>query len=167
LQGLPDKILNRAVGRGVNRGAAVVVKSAKSKAPIGSYTNGRVGGVLRRNITKKKLRNRANRITYIVGVEAGKITTSTQDAKKVVVRTRGRIKLRSKTRREKVGEDPFYYRWVEEGFRAVGRRKGGSGQFIDGQHFLHDALANNEDAVVREFKKGIEIVIDKINAGQS
>ena len=135
---LPGKVERRAIRGAIRQGADLLRKSAMALAPVRSEGT-RSGGVvqppgsLRRNIQKKKLRQVRGRIAYIIGVETGKVITL-KGTGKVAVQSRGRLRTRKATKRERRGDDPFYYRFVELGFT---HRGGGS---VPARSFLKRAL---------------------------
>lgn len=138
MQELPPKIAKKAVSKALRKGAAIIVQAARAEAPVNT-------GVLRRNIVARSGGIKKGIMHAVVGVEAGKIRTS------------GRL-----TRREKRGEDPFYWKYQEIGFHAVGRRgakrreglagrtaRRGAGRLIPGRRFLTHAFDRNAAAVAK------------------
>ena len=151
---LPRKIMVRAVRKAIVKGAQTVVVEARRRAPTRPGS-----GVLRRYITKKMTKVRNNRITALVGVETGKATLN-KEGTHVTFKTRGKYKTRRATKREKAGDDPYYYRFQEVGFTAVGTRRGGGGRWIEGKHYLSGALDAKQDLVVSQFGSIVKAVIE-------
>lgn len=150
---LPSKVAVKIVSAGIRAGATSLVKEARAMAP------NRTGALRRAISVRRGKRDRKTRVTYYVGVETGKIPTIDENGRVKIRKRNGVLSSRKATRREKAGEDPFYYRWQELGFTAVGRRKGGSGPFIPGKLFLTKAINENEsktvDVVEREMRRRI------------
>lgn len=105
----PAKIQRRALDKAMAAGARVVVAAAKRNAPVDT-------GAIKRNIVAKKGPKRYQAgadSRYIVGVRHGKTNTNATTAG-------GRT--RKVSAYDKRGEDPYYWRFQELGFTAVGRR---------------------------------------------
>jgi HK97 gp10 family phage protein len=139
---LPGKVERKAIRGAIRQGAELLRKSAVALAPIrteGTRSGGVVQrpGSLRRNIQKKKLRQKRGRVAYIIGVETGKVITL-KGTGKVAFQSRGRLRTRKATKRERRGDDPFYYRFVELGFT---HRGGGA---VPPRSFLKRALDRDD-----------------------
>ena len=149
---LAPRLLKKAMSKGLRLAAVRVQKAAQAKAPV--RQDGKVaGGALKRNITKRRTRIRNNRITYLVGVETGKVVLLKGRKLAVAGSKNGVLKVRKATRRERAGEDPFYYRFQELGFTAVGRGgKGAGGPWIEGKHYLQNAFDENVDEALADIE---------------
>lgn len=147
LRALPANVERKAVRGAIRQGAELLRRTAKTLAPRRSEGN-RSGGIvqpagtLRRNIQKKKLRTVRGRLTYIIGVETGK-TITLKGTGKVAFQSRGKLRTRKATRRERRREDPFYYRFVELGFTHTG------GGRVPARSFLKAALDRDGDRAVK------------------
>lgn len=155
LSDLPGSLMRGAIRSGLNAAARVVRNSARASAPVST-------GAIKRNIQQKMGKIRGNSISAFVGVEAGKVPKPSAEGRVTFKNRRGKQKSRALSAREKRGEDPYYYKFQETGFTAVGRRKARSGaskrrggatagRKIPGKFFLRSALENNESAVVDAF----------------
>ena len=148
----PKKLQRRALGKGVRAAAVFVRNAARANAPEKT-------GALKRNIQVKKVRY-PDGVRYIIGVEHGKIVKAA-DGRVVRGSKRRGFRIVKANRRESAGEDPFYYRFQERGFTAVGRRRGGQGRKIPGKHFLKNALTHNASLLVDLMRDQIAITLDK------
>lgn len=153
MQAVPRKIMVKAVRKAITRGAQVVVVEARRRAPVRS-------GILRKYITKKMSKIRNDRITALIGVETGKAQL-TDTGKHVAFKTRGKVKVRRATKRELAGHDPYYYRFQEVGFTAVGTRRGGTGRWIEGKHYLSGALDAKQAQIVSDFESIVRTEVEK------
>lgn len=132
LRTLPRKIQNRALGAAMRAGAREVVREIKTRAPVDT-------GALRRNVVTKRGRRQ---------FDAGL-------AQRQIIGVRhGRVRAGSKRVYDRRGVDPFYFRFQETGYTAVGRRKAGSraersnrkanartyGRFVPGKRFMRQGL---------------------------
>ncbi len=150
LDGFADNVKRRIAGRGVRSAATIVRNYARMQAPKKS-------GALKRNIKYKRARKSRVYVTYFVGVETGKVGAI--DAAGTVFNARTG-KRRKATGREKRGEDPFYYRWVEQGFHARGTRRGGPAKrFVLGQKFLSKSIARTAPAALSAMRRQINTEI--------
>jgi hypothetical protein len=138
---------------------------AKASAP-------KLTGAIKRNIQQKMGKIRGNSISAFIGVEAGKVPKPNAEGKVTFKTRRGAVKSRKVSAREKRGEDPFYYKFQELGFTAVGRRKARSGaskrrgsatvgREIAGKFFLRNALENNTDQVLNAFVRATKERIER------
>lgn len=149
---LPKKMQRRALGRGVRAAAVLVRNAARADAPVKT-------GAIRRNVQVKKVRY-PDGVKYIIGVEHGKIVAAS--AGRAVRKAKGGgVKVVKANRRELRREDPFYYRFQELGFTAVGRRRGGAGRKVPGRHFLEQALTRNASRAVEIMRGEISTALDK------
>lgn len=166
LKDLPGTIQRRAVRAGLTAASRLVRDMAKAAAPEGKT------GALKRNIQQKMGKIRGNSIFAYVGVEAGKVPRSNAEGKVTFKTRRGKVKSRKLSARENRGEDPYYYKFQETGYTAVGRRKargrlsrkfGGAtkGRKIPGKFFLRNALENNTGAVVDAFVRAAKERIER------
>jgi HK97 gp10 family phage protein len=158
---VPIKLQRQLLRRALRAGAQVFVRDIKANAP-------RRTGALIRNVYAKAARDKrgfADR--YIIGVRHGKarLTPTTFVAG-------GKVRVRGLTAYDRRGEDPYYYRFQELGFTAVGRRRqasrqedrarasgrGSYGRKVPGKRFITNA-ANNRA------KDALEAFRDTIRAG--
>ncbi|MGE0187647.1 MAG: HK97-gp10 family putative phage morphogenesis protein [Hyphomonadaceae bacterium] len=153
LKDLPGTSQRRGIRAGLNAASRLVRDKARVAAPVRT-------GVLKRNIQAKLGRIRGNSISAYVGVEAGKVPEA-DGSGRVQFKTRRGVKSRKLSARERRGEDPFYYKFQELGFTAVGRRKGGTGKKIPGKHFLRSAIENNSSDIVEAFTKSARERIER------
>lgn len=166
LKNFTPRLQKRGIRQALYAGAQVIRKAAAAKAPVRT-------GVLKRNVRAvvRKINPRIGMQSAYVGVETGKVPEANA-AGKVEFKRKGKIKLRSLTKREKRGEDPYYYRFQELGFTAVGRRKarsgaakrrGGSatGTKVPGKRFLTNSLPQNASAAIEKFRATLAAFIDR------
>lgn len=158
MMAVPAKVMKQAVRKAVREAGNIVVKEAKARAPRRPGS-----GVLRRNITKKMTKVRNNRITVLVGVESGKVQLN-EGGTHVTFKSHGKTKMRRATRRERRGEDPYYYRFQEVGFTAVGTRRGGGGRWIEGKKYLSGSLDDKATLIVRQFEVLVTASLEKFKA---
>lgn len=165
LADLPGTIQRRAVRSGLNAASRLVRDKARADAPKKSHA-------LERNIQAKMGKIRGNSISAFIGVEAGPVPVPDADGRVTFKTRRGATKSRKLTAREKRGDDPYYYKFQEKGFTAVGRRKARSGASkrrggetkgtkVPGKWFLRDALETNHDAAVTAFAKAAKERIER------
>jgi len=135
LSQIEKKLANRSINRANRAAADPLVAAAKSRAPIGA------SGALRRNIVKQKWRSKFFASVYSVGLEHGPIPKVKLDGNFGVFQT-GRDKagnrifdVRKLTKRERRGSDPFYFHFVELGFRHYK-----SGEMVSPKPFLEPSL---------------------------
>lgn len=171
---LPTKIQRRALNKAMAAGARVVAAQAKQTAPVRS-TGKRSGGVitapgaLKRNIVSKKGARKYEMgadSRFIIGVRHGRINTNA----KTVSGRKGKV-----TAYDKRGQDPFYFRFQELGFTAVGRRKQATagekhrrkfnkatyGKRIPGKHFLERALETSASTATEKVRSTLAAEIQK------
>lgn len=166
MRGLVPTMQKRALRTALRAGAGVIRTAARGAAPVKT-------GALKRNtsLVIGKINPAKGQVSAYVGVETGKVQTPNAEGK-VAYKRKGKLRLRSQTRREKRSEDPYYYRFQELGFTAVGRRKALSGAQkrrgvvavgtkVPGKRFLTNALANNTSAVIEKFRASLAGFIDK------
>lgn len=153
LLALPGKLAGRALPRALLAGAKPIVEQAKRLAPVGT-DRAIVGGIKAKRSRRDKLGPYAARV--VIGVE------------------HGFQKQAGRTKRDRYKGDPYYWRFVELGFHAVGRRKSAGraerrrrrkgkptyGRFVPGQRFMQRALEQQAElagvAVTVELKRQIE-----------
>ena len=156
LKQFPTKLQRRAVTAAMRAGAREIVKEVKARAPVDS-------GALKRNVGTKRGSKRFDRGLagrQIVGVRHGK------------VRTTGKL-----TGYDKRGDDPFYYRFQEKGFTAVGRRKAASravravrrsglgvyyGRKIQGKQYLAKGLAAAEPRALMAVRNRLALEVERL-----
>lgn len=145
------KDLRLRVARGALRDAArPIVNAAKTNAPV------------RTGLVKKR-----------IGVSASKIKRGKTGEIGVYIRPRATALVRKTKLR---AQDPWYYRFQEAGFHAVGRRRVGGGRraragrlkasgarFIPGKAFLGRAFEAQQRAALEIFQKAIKKRIDQAN----
>ena len=147
LKAFPAKLQRRALNAAMRAGAREVVKEVKSRAPVAT-------GALRRNVVTKRGRASLDRglaARQIVGVRHGKVRT-----RETKYKTKsGATRTNRLTAYDKRGDNPFYFRFQEQGYTAVGRRKAANrsergnrkagnpsyGRLIPGKKFLAGCLA--------------------------
>lgn len=96
MKSLPAKIQSRILNAALLAGGRVIAKAAKARVPV-------LTGNVRRKIVAKRGRPRGGIINrVIVGVRHGKEQAS--------------------ARLKKITEDAYYYRFLERGYHAIGRR---------------------------------------------
>lgn len=147
LKEIPDRLKRRVLGKAFRKGARIIAAQAKSDAPRGET------GALRHNLISKKGSRRYNNgleARYIIGVRHGKVRTEPTTYKT----KSGKVKTRKLTAYDKRGEDPFYYRFQELGFKAGGKT------YVPGKRFLTNALVISArratDTVVAETRTAIQ-----------
>jgi hypothetical protein len=147
LKAYPARLQRRALNAAMRAGAREVLQEVKARAPVRT-------GALRRNVVAKRGRaafDKGLAGRQIVGVRHGKVRTrETRFTTKS-----GKVRSRRLSAYDRRGQDPFYFRFQELGFHAVGRRKAATraersarktgnatyGRFIPGKRFLRDGLA--------------------------
>ena len=156
---LPDKFQRKTATR-MTRAAATVVRD---DARVTTLFKDRTGA-LRRNITIRKSKKNQDRdkVIYIIGVEHGK-TREVVNGKVTYKNRWGKVVTRRATKREKRGEDPFYWRFVELGFTAVGTKRDGSGHKVAGKRFLTQALPEASQEAIRAMQNAFN---DSIRQGE-
>ena len=103
-----------------------------------------------------------DKVIYIIGVEHGK-TREVINGKVTYKNRWGKVVTRRATKREKRGEDPFYWRFVELGFTAVGTKRDGSGHKVAGKRFLTQALPEASQEAIRAMQNAFN---DSIRQGE-
>lgn len=152
LDRLPLKVQNKILKKSVKAGAVLMRDRARALAPK------RTGATARAiKFESTTSRSRPGTISFAVGVETGKVQALTAKTGKVSIRDKkGNRKLRRATARERRGEDPYYWKFQEFGYRATGRslhgkRKKGLGRkglakarargiMVPGKHFMRNAF---------------------------
>lgn len=157
LEALPSKLRRRAIGKAGNKAATLIVKQAKANAPKDS-------GALKKNIIKKLWRSRFYAKVYAIGVAHGKVPVNIGGGFGVGRgRSRGgRISITKLDARERRGEDPYYFRWQELGWRHAK-----TGQSIPAERYLQRAIKQTQAKVISVYGAVIKIEIDKLSKIQS
>lgn len=149
LRAVPDKLARRALRKAVRAGAAVVVQAAKAKAPVRT-------GALKRAIEQRpgrtsfsgpELRGN-NGVRRIVGVAHGRVQESRIRGERYLT---GKGRTKRLTARQRRREDPWYFRFQEQGWIATGRRgraARGQGRRVKGTPFLRPALKQTAQQVI-------------------
>lgn len=155
LRQFPVNLQRRALGAAMRAGAREITKEVKARAPVRT-------GALKRNVLAKRGRAQFDRglvARQIVGVRHGR------------VKTRGKLSAYDKR-----GNDPFYYRFQELGFTAVGRRKaanrserrarkvgrGTVGRKIAGRGFLKQGAQTAAPRAFTAIRDRLRTEIDKL-----
>lgn len=168
----PKKIQKRALDKAMAAGARVVAAEARKNAPVrsnGKWSGGQItpAGATRANIVAKRGQRRyagGSDSYFIVGVRHGKTNTNPvgRDGRK-----------RTVTAYDKRGQDPFYWRFQEFGYTAVGRAKALSGakkrrrvrptgRYIPGKFFMTRALSASSGAALEKIRAVLEQEIAKL-----
>lgn len=151
LEKLPIKIQKKILRKSVKAGAVLMRDRARALAPK------RTGATARAiKVESTTSRSRPGIISFAVGVETGKVQRLTASTGKVATKVKGKLKLRKASARERRGEDPYYWKFQEFGYRATGRslhgkRKKGLGRKglaktrargikVPGKHFMRNAF---------------------------
>lgn len=156
----PKKIQKRALDKAMAAGARVVAAQARANAPVAT-------GAVRKNIVAKRGQRKYQGSAdsyFIVGVRHGKTNTNPVG--------RGGRK-RTVTAYDKRGQDPFYWRFQELGYTAVGsrpalsgakkrRRVRPTGRYIPGKFFMTRALTASSGAALEKIRAVLEQEIAKL-----
>lgn len=146
LKALPARLQGRALGAAMRAGGREIQREIKARAPVDT-------GALKRNVVAKRGQRKFDgdlSQRQIIGVRHGRARAT---ASKFVTRS-GKTITNKLTAYDRRGEDPFYFRFQELGYHAVGRRKAASrrergnrkagnasyGRFIPGKRFMRDGL---------------------------
>ena len=136
LERLPQKVQKKILRKSVRAGAVLMRNRAKILAPK------RTGALARAiKVESSTSRSTPSVISYVIGVETGKVQRRTASTGKVATRGKGKLKLRKANAREKRGEDPYYWKFQEFGYRATGRSLHGKGKKGRGRKGLAKARA--------------------------
>ncbi len=116
MKAFPNRVQKRMLGRATAKGALQIKTAVKAIVKAEAYDT----GSLFRNVkTKRGKRPRRTVVRYMIGVEHGKVRPVNEEGK--IAGRKG--KLRKATRRERAGEDPYYYYFIElgtvRGVRAI------------------------------------------------
>lgn len=165
LVSLPVHLRGKVLYALLRKAAWPIVKAAKANAPVAKKATRRViPGLIRRTIgvTRSKIKN-PSRGEFGVFIQP---------------KTPGSIKSLQR-RARKHGKavnfgDPFYYKFQEFGFHAVGRKRisggrrtraaklsSGAYRFVPGKEFLGKAFAAHKDEALRVINAGIVDAIAK------
>ncbi len=163
MKDFPVKLQRRAARAAVLSAARVVAAQVRKDAP-------RLTGAIRKNVVAKSGRPRnATQTRAIIGVRHGKVKTRGS-----TIRLKdGGFRVGKLTAYDKRGQDPFYYRFQELGFTAVGRRKAanraerkarkaGAGRQIPGKKFLTNALPKTASRALAVMRASFAKQIDRI-----
>ena len=162
-----DKVSRKAIRSATLAGAKVSAAAIAANAPVMSKPNKytrkldprRVPGAIKRNVTTvRRTRGVAIASLYAVGVENGHVGPTSVFG--TVVGSKGRA--RKATRREKRNEDPFYTKFVERGYTAVGSKRGGSGRKIPGRFFMENAHAASDSTAFEAMRKKLAANIQRL-----
>jgi len=155
LKAFPLKLQRRALTNAMRAGAREIVKEVKARAPVDT-------GALKRNVGTKRGRKTFDRglvARQIVGVRHGKVNT------------------RGTSIYDRRGVDPFYYRFQERGFTAVGRKKAANrttraarrlgfgntgGRFIPGRKFLAKGLDAGKAAALEAVRSRLARELERL-----
>lgn len=108
LKAFPLRVQKRLLGGAVAKGALEIKKEVKRKVRSEAFDS---GALFRSIKSKRAKRPRQTVVRYMVGAEHGK-TRPVDEAGTVSVK---KGKRRRATRRERAGENPYYYHFVELG----------------------------------------------------
>lgn len=156
---LPNKDIKRILNKALGAGARVVAAEVRSLAPVDT-------GAIKRNVVSKMgpRRKRGSADSrFIVGVLHGRTNTNATTAG-------GR--KRKVTAYDKRGQDPFYYRFQDLGYSAVGRRKAqgrnarreraAAGRKIPGKRFLQRGLESSASRALQKVQQVMVTELDKL-----
>lgn len=158
----PKKLQRRPLDKAMAAGARVIVAEARQLAPVRT-------GAVRRNIVAKRGQKRyapGADSYWIIGVRHGKTNTNT-------VTAGGRARRVSAYDRK--GEDPYYWRFQNLGYTAVGRRPAlsgakkrrgvkASGRWIPPKRFMERAFAAGAPRALEKFRAVLAGEIAKVRA---
>lgn len=156
----PVELRKKVVYRLLRKAAQPMLRAARAAAPVAKKSTGRVmPGLLR-----KMIGVRASRIKQPARGEFGVFITATTPAG---VKRLKRAARKAGAQGPNFG-DPFYHRFQEGGFHAVGSRRIGGGRksrldrlkasgarFIPGRHYLGDAYESNRQRFVDTFSADV------------
>ena len=143
LEKLPDNLRKKGVRRSIAAGMKLIQKQAKASAP-------RKSGALRRAIAAVPIRSKSKKNLIRTGlfVRNGSARTKSARAK---------------------GDDPYYWYFIENGFRAVGRasRKNskGKGRRVKGRHFMARAVNSKTGRAIVTIRKTLKKEIESYGSG--
>lgn len=146
LKALPARLAGRALATAMRAGGREIQREIKARAPVDT-------GAIRRNVVAKRGQRKFDgdlSQRQIIGVRHGRARVT---ASKFTTKS-GKTITNKLTAYDRRGEDPFYFRFQELGYHAVGRRKAGSrrergnrkagnpsyGRFVPGQRFMREGL---------------------------
>jgi len=153
IRGLADRVQRRIMNAALLAGGRVIVRAAKAAAPNRT-------GAVRRNILVKIAKQKMgydNRA--ILGVRHGRVNTKRGSAY------------------DKRGQDPFYWRFQEFGFRAIGRRgrqsrferrtgvsrrSGAAFRQVAGKRFVTNAASNQAGAAFQAIQRSLADQLAKL-----
>jgi len=171
LQGLPVHLRKKVMYRLLRKAAAPVLRAAKANAPVArkatsSVIPGLIKNTLRIAISKFQKPSAGDFGVYIKPIVPGKIKSLQRRARKAG--------------NDVNFGDPFYYKFQEFGFLAVGRRKAvggkraraarkasGAFRFIPGKEFLGRAFESGKTAALNLIRSDLaEEIAAKFNKGK-
>lgn len=146
LKAIPQKLAKRVLDKAMRAGGRVIRDKVKAAAPMRT-------GALKRNVIVKRGQRRFDgdlEARFIIGVLHGRVRTTPSTFKTKT----GKVKTRGLTAYDKRGQDPFYFRFQELGYTAIGRARKGSrkersfraagnpsyGRKIPGKKFMQNSL---------------------------
>lgn len=156
LKEFAPKVARRMMNRALLAGAKPIVQQAKALAPVG--TDRAIQQNIKAKLSRRdKLNGATNRV--VIGVEHGK------------------QKNAGRTKRDRYRGDPFYWRFQELGFHAVGRRKAANraerrarkadmptyGRFIPGKKFMQRALDQQAEIAVAAVAERLRAEIRRLS----
>jgi hypothetical protein len=147
---LPKKLERKAVNKGGIAASKLIVNQAKADAPVD-------GGALKRNIKRESWRSRVYAKVFAIGVAHGKTPKNIGGGMGESIDKSGRLSIRKLTTREKRGDDPFYFRWQELGWRHAK-----SGKKIKGDEFLQGAIRKKGSAAITAYGNVLKAELKKI-----
>lgn len=164
----PKRIQGRVLDKAMRAGAKVIAAEVRQRAPVKT-------GAIQRNVLAKRGDRRfkgESDSRFIVGVQHGKARTrETKWTSKT-----GKTRTNRLTKYDKRGEDPFYYRFQERGFHAVGRVAKGKGawsrakrrlrtrnaRFIPGKKFIGGGFAAAAPRALGEITRVLTAEVAKL-----
>jgi HK97 gp10 family phage protein len=156
LRDLPKNLQKRAINKAASKAAQVIVKQAKSDATVGAT------GAMKRNIKKEAWRSRYYAKTFAIGVAHGKVPENVGEGIGVSENSKGKLSIKKLSAREKRGEDPYYFRWVELGWHHSTVKDAKNGDEIKAQPFLGPSVTKAAAQATRVYGNELKLAIDKL-----
>lgn len=150
LDELPKRLRTRTIGRALRAATKPVIAKGKQFAPEDT-------GVLKRNIVAVAWRSRVYTKVFAIGVDHGPVPENVGEGLGAVTSRSGKVSVRKLSKREKRGEDPFYWRWQETGWKHIK-----TGREIKGKFFLKRGLEETKDEAEKIYADIIKSEIQKI-----
>ena len=165
----PLKLQRRILNKAMAAGARIIANEVKARAPVKT-------GAIKRNVGYKRGDRRYNEPgmagRHIVGVQHGKVRSKPS----VIRLPSGRRKIAKLTKYDLRGQDPFYFRFVEKGYHAVGRlpkQKGvnaraarrqrvAAARFVPGQRFMQQGFNASAGRAVEKVRQVLAAEIEKL-----